>query len=242
MFKHLSEQRPEVLDDRAFLMVITEMELEARTTGPLNLCLFAVMAALHPDEMRYVQNEIDRVVGRSRLPTFDDQSSLPYLHAFMTESQRLYPLVPLSFARFRIPADAIIVPNQWAINMDAATYPNPKSFQPQRWLDNPSLPLPGTFGYGRRMCSGRHLANTGLFIAMASMAWAFEFADKTPGLSVETGLVRSMLFCPQTSGVGVSLRSDAHGAVIKREREAMDTDMSLHLNEIGLVLGNKTSV
>jgi hypothetical protein len=251
MFKHLSEQRPEGLDDRGFLMVITEMELAARTTGPLSLCLFAVMAALHPDEMRRVQDEIDRVVGSSRLPTFEDQSSLPYLQAFMTECQRLYPLVPLSFARatsrddiymgFRIPADAIIVPNQWAINMDATTYKNPKSFQPQRWLDDPSLPVPGMFGYGRRICPGRHLANTGLFIAMASLAWAFEFAKK-PGLSVETGLVRSMLFCPQTDGVRVLLRSDAHGAVIKREWEAMDPDMSLHLDEIGSVLGTKTSV
>jgi cytochrome P450 len=245
MFKHLSEQRGG-LDDRGFLMVITEMELAARTTGPLSLCLFAVMAALHPDEMRHVQDELDRVVGSSRLPTFEDQPSLPYLQAFMTESQRLYPLVPLSFARatsrddvymgFHIPADAIIVPNQWAINMDAATYTNPKSFQPQRWLDGPSLPVPGIFGYGRRMCPGRHLANTGLLIAMA-----FEFTKK-PGLSVETGLVRSMLFCPQTDGVRVSLRSDAHGAVIKREWEAMDPDMSLHLDEIGCVLGTKTSI
>jgi cytochrome P450 len=142
---------------------------------------------------------------------------------------------------FRIPADAIIVPNQWAINMDAATYTNPKSFQPQRWLDDPSLPMPGMFGYGRRICPGRHLANTGLFIAMASLAWAFEFAKK-PGLSVETGLVRSMLFCPQTDGVRVSLRSDAHGAVIRRGWEAMDPDMSFHLNEIGSVLGTKISV
>ncbi|KAL2837583.1 cytochrome P450 [Aspergillus pseudoustus] len=247
MFKHLSKNRPEGLSDRDFLMVITELELAARTTGPLSLSLFAVMAALHPNEMRRVHDEIDQVVGSARLPTFDDQDNLPYLQAFMTECQRLYPLVPLSFARaamrddsymgLRIPADAIIVPNQWALNRDPAIYDDPTSFVPQRWIDSPSLPPPGTFGYGRRICPGRHIANASLFIAMASIAWALDY-QKLPGLSAESGLARSMLFCPQTSSVRVSFRSQGHAAVVKREWEAVNPDMSLTLNEIGDMLGS----
>lgn len=40
------------------------------------------------------QAEIDRVVGRDRLPTFDDQQDLPYLHALVLEALRWSPSVP----------------------------------------------------------------------------------------------------------------------------------------------------
>ncbi|KAG8901703.1 hypothetical protein FRC00_005286, partial [Tulasnella sp. 408] len=37
------------------------------------------------------QAEIDRVIGPSRLPTFEDQPNLPYLHAVMLETLRWNP-------------------------------------------------------------------------------------------------------------------------------------------------------
>jgi hypothetical protein len=35
-----------------------------------------------------IQEELDSVVGRDRLPTFDDEQSLPYLVAFIKEVTR----------------------------------------------------------------------------------------------------------------------------------------------------------
>ena len=49
----------------------------------------SLVAMLHfPECVRKVQDEIDGVVGRDRLPTFEDQQSLPYLGGFIKETLR----------------------------------------------------------------------------------------------------------------------------------------------------------
>lgn len=45
-----------------------------------------------PECARKVQAEIDAVVGKDRMPSFQDQHSLPYLDAFIKETLR-YVLV-----------------------------------------------------------------------------------------------------------------------------------------------------
>ena len=42
----------------------------------------------HPDVYRKAQEEIDRVIGRERLPVLADRSSLPYIEALVTELYR----------------------------------------------------------------------------------------------------------------------------------------------------------
>lgn len=39
----------------------------------------------NPDVMRKAQEEIDRVVGRKRLPTFEDRANMPYFRAVIRE-------------------------------------------------------------------------------------------------------------------------------------------------------------
>lgn len=41
-----------------------------------------------PDVQTKAQNELDRVVGRDRFPSFDDLDSLPYLDALLKELNR----------------------------------------------------------------------------------------------------------------------------------------------------------
>ena len=50
---------------------------------------------LHPEVMRRAQAEIDAVIGRDRLPTFDDADRLPYIDALMCEVLRWRPVTPL---------------------------------------------------------------------------------------------------------------------------------------------------
>lgn len=50
---------------------------------------------LHPGAQAKGQEEIDRVVGRDRLPTFEDRPSLPYVEAIYREVMRLNPSIPL---------------------------------------------------------------------------------------------------------------------------------------------------
>ena len=48
-----------------------------------------------PEVQRKAQEEIDEVVGRSRMPTFADRDHLPYIRAIVKEVLRWRPAAPL---------------------------------------------------------------------------------------------------------------------------------------------------
>jgi len=65
-----------------------------------------------------------------------------------------------------------------AILHDPATYPEPDMFKPERFLntdgslrDDPTLI--SVFGYGKRICPGRHVADATLFMSIASLLSVF---------------------------------------------------------------------
>ena len=62
---------------------------------------------LFPDVQKRIQAELDAVVGRKRLPTFEDRASLPYLEATIKESLRFHPPTPLGIAH-RVVEDDIV--------------------------------------------------------------------------------------------------------------------------------------
>lgn len=52
--------------------------------------------ATSPDVVKRAQTELDAVVGRDRLPNYDDHDSLPYIEAIVREVLRWRPVLPLS--------------------------------------------------------------------------------------------------------------------------------------------------
>lgn len=54
---------------------------------------------LNPRAMRRAQEEIDTVVGRERMPTFQDRKNLPYIGAIVQELLRWRPVAPLGVPR-----------------------------------------------------------------------------------------------------------------------------------------------
>ena len=51
--------------------------------------------ALYPDVQKKAQAQLDEVLGQSRLPTFDDINSLPYIHSIILEVLRWMPPAPI---------------------------------------------------------------------------------------------------------------------------------------------------
>jgi len=60
---------------------------------------FILAMIKYPEALRKAQEEIDSVIGHSRLPTFSDRPSLPYVEAMLTETLRWGCPVPLSTLR-----------------------------------------------------------------------------------------------------------------------------------------------
>jgi hypothetical protein len=54
---------------------------------------------LCPQVQRRAQAELDAVVGRDRLPTFDDRPRLPYIEAFCKELMRWQMVTPIGTSR-----------------------------------------------------------------------------------------------------------------------------------------------
>ena len=61
-------------------------------------------------------------------------------------------------------------------------FPDPDRFNPDRYLKENRRPYPGpdgysAFGYGRRICAGKALAEQGTFISIARLIWAFNITN-----------------------------------------------------------------
>lgn len=154
----------------------------ADTTVSLVQTLFLAMA-LYPNMQEKAQAEIDAVVGPNRLPDFQDRPSLPYINAVVKEAMRWNLVVPLvvphmatnddEYNGYYIPKGTILISNAWSILHDPKVFDNPMEFQPERYLKNGKLnpdvrgPDCAAFGFGRRICPGRHLSDSSLYL-MAS--------------------------------------------------------------------------
>ena len=59
-----------------------------RTVNTLLSNIPTVAAICFPEVLKRIQAELDSIVGRDRMPTFDDEHSLPFLGAFIKEVTR----------------------------------------------------------------------------------------------------------------------------------------------------------
>ncbi|KAG1754144.1 cytochrome P450 [Suillus lakei] len=159
----------------------------ASETTTSTLLVFLLAMVLHPGVQAKAQAEIDRVVGKDRLPDFDDRPGLPYVEAILRETLRWHPVTPFGIPHattisdiyngYFIPKDVVVFANIWAMTHDAKKYPSPDEFKPERFLhEDGSLTsdtMPLGFGWGRRVCVGRHIADSSLWIAIASFLAVF---------------------------------------------------------------------
>ncbi|KAI0298174.1 cytochrome P450 [Multifurca ochricompacta] len=148
----------------------------------------------YPEVQRRAQAELDAVVGRSRLPTFADLPHLPYVRAMVKEILRWRPTVALGVPHVAsedswhegmfIPKGTMCMANMWHCNHDREVFgDDADDFRPERFLDeeNGEVALGSTeeghisYGFARRICPGRHLANDALFIDMARILFAVKF-------------------------------------------------------------------
>ncbi|OAX37091.1 cytochrome P450 [Rhizopogon vinicolor AM-OR11-026] len=159
-------------------------------TVSLAICTVMMAAACFPEEQAKVQAELDEVIGMHRAPTFADQESLPRLQAFISEALRWRPLAPsgghlhrnnILEENYCIPAGTTVYDNHWAISRDPEVFPDPHQFKPQRWINNQGR-LRGdlkffVYGFGQRVCPGKHVANRSVFITSLLILWAFQLTQ-----------------------------------------------------------------
>ncbi|KYK57872.1 O-methylsterigmatocystin oxidoreductase [Drechmeria coniospora] len=148
------------------------------------LVVFLLNMILHPDVQTKARRLIDEVVGRDRVPSFQDRPRLPYIDLIVQETLRWCPVSPLGvphrsleddvYDGYFIPAGSLVYANARAMTHDESTYADPENFNPDRYVSRKEgglgEPFPiGQFGYGRRVCIGKHLAEASVWIVVASI-------------------------------------------------------------------------
>ncbi|KAG2140256.1 cytochrome P450 [Suillus bovinus] len=196
------------------------------------LMAFALAMVSYPDVQKRAQTEIDLVVGRDRLPTFEDRASLPYVESVLRETLRCQPIGPIVpratssddiYDGYFIPKGTIVLCNIWNISRDEKRYPDASTFIPERFMDadgglTDDDPAEYVFGFGRRICAGRYAADASVWSAIVTMLATVEFspAKDDQGKVIEftpqfkTGLTRAATVFP----CSISPRSHVHSGIV----------------------------
>lgn len=148
----------------------------------------------NPIIIERLREEIDSVVGKSRLIQETDLPNLPYLQAVIKEALRLHPPAPLvlreiqqgcKIGGFFVPEKTKLIVNLYAVMRDPNFWEDPLEFKPERFLTSSRsgqederneqamkyLPFSG----GRRGCPASKLSYMVLGTAIGMMVQCFEW-------------------------------------------------------------------
>ncbi|MZF85745.1 cytochrome P450 [Streptomyces sp. SID5643] len=148
------------------------------TASVLSWALYEL--ARHPGIEARVLAELDEALGE-RPVTLDDVTRLPYLNRVITETLRLHhpgwlvtrrTTEEIRLGQWTLPAGTELAYCQHALHRDPERFPDPLTFDPDRWNDAAQEPPPGAFlpfGDGKHKCMGDRFARTEMITALATM-------------------------------------------------------------------------
>lgn len=241
-------------DERAAYISGSLLEAGSDTTSN-TLYGFVQAMVLFPEVQRKAQQEIDRVIGASRrLPDMSDEPHMQYIRGCVKESLRWMPTAIIgsiphalssddTYMGYHLPAGAGVMQNVYAIHMDPDRYPEPRRFMPERYatdLKNAYESAVGpdvgerdhfTFGSGRRICQGMHVAERSLFLGISRILWAFNIepviSDATgkPLLPDPDSYTQGFVVMPEKFQARITPRSQERADFIRQEWASAQTHL-----------------
>ncbi|QGA18020.1 hypothetical protein EYB26_005698 [Talaromyces marneffei] len=231
-------------------------EAGSDTTATMILCFMQAMVKW-PEFQRRAQKQIDAVVGEDRTPTWADYKDLPYVMAIVKECMRWRPATPAGVPHYLdedywidgklLPKGTTLILNVWGIHHDEAVFPDPDTFNPERYQDKTLLAAQYAnssdyanrdhygYGVGRRICPGLHLADRNMFVAMAKLLWAFNFEKfidpvtgevAEPDSDIVTGYDSAgLVMAAHPFKLTITPRSEARCETIMREFSQAESDV-----------------
>ncbi|MEL6526447.1 MAG: cytochrome P450 [Chloroflexota bacterium] len=166
--------------DEALTIVLAGHETTANT-----LTWAFYLLAQNPDIADKLYAEVDSVLeGKS--PTLADLGDLTYTEQVIKEAMRIYPPVwsvarsameTTQLGNYEIPQYATAVIPIWSVHHDERWYPDPWTFDPERWTPENEKQIPRyaylPFGGGPRICIGNSFAMMEAKIILAAIVQKF---------------------------------------------------------------------
>jgi cytochrome P450 len=184
MSAHDDEEEP--LSDDELVAEAASLFIAGHETTAMTLTWTLLLLERHPDVHATLVAELDEVLG-GRDPGPEDLPRMVVLDRVIKESMRVLAPVPLLFMRvcaeattvggFAVPKGSNVLISPLATHHDPALYPEPRRFQPDRWIDMTPVPygyLP--FGAGPRTCLGMLFAERALRLMLPMILRRFRFS------------------------------------------------------------------
>ncbi|XP_063793843.1 cytochrome P450 2G1-like [Pseudophryne corroboree] len=155
---------------------------------------YAVLILLrYPEIQAKLHEEIDRVIGRDRVPNMDDRFHMHFTQAVIHEVQRFGDVLPLNlphmvtkdtqFKGYLLPKGTEIYPLLCTVHRDPKCFSTPYKFNPNHFLNedgkfqkNDALMA---FSAGKRVCPGESLARMEIFIFLTTILQHYKLTSKT---------------------------------------------------------------
>ncbi|ODM92124.1 Cytochrome P450 2J6 [Orchesella cincta] len=176
--------------ERSMLSTLLDLFFAGGETTANTIHWTCLYLASFPKVQKRLQDEVDSVIGNSRLPALTDEISMPYTCAVIQESMRFTALIPLAIFHsttqdvelkgYKIPANTMVLMNVYSALHDKEYWGDPEVFRPDRFLDDegklikhePMVP----FCPGKRVCIGEVLARNELFLYITSLFQTFSIS------------------------------------------------------------------
>jgi cytochrome P450 len=226
------KQQLSVDDENTIKSTAANLYAAGSDTTASSLTSFVLAIMKFPHVQRKAQEEIDNLTGSLRLPGFEDRKNLPYVDAVVKETLRWFPVTPMGMAHivdedvpikdYLIPKGAILLPAvRWFLH-DPQVYADPESFDPSRFLPprNEPDPTEAAFGFGRRICAGRFLADSSLFITIAQLLATFNISkaldDEGREIEPQIRSVAGVVDHPVDFPYHIAPRSPQHVSLVEK--------------------------
>jgi cytochrome P450 len=203
--RELSEQG-EVLSQQDLRDELLTLLLAGHETTATTLTWAWWLLDRHPAVADRLREEVAAVAGERAL-TYDDVAALPFTTAVVSETLRLRPaawmierqvVAPVDLAGFAPPPGTVLLISPWLLHRDPASWSDPLSFVPDRWLNAdgayddsaPGQPrgawLP--FGAGSHVCVGAAFAWAEAVLVLATLARRWRPTGSDPTMGVRAGV------------------------------------------------------
>lgn len=179
------------MTDRQVRDEVMTLFLAGHETTALALTWALHLLGDHPEARAALDAELADVL-EGREPSLADIGRLPFTEAVILESLRLFPpayaisreaLRPTTVTGRSIDRGTVAFISVWAAHHQADRFPEPWSFQPERWLDGLATRLPRgaylPFGEGPRKCIGASFAMQEAILVLATIAQRFGLRNVT---------------------------------------------------------------
>ncbi|XP_023242815.1 cytochrome P450 3A8-like isoform X2 [Centruroides sculpturatus] len=158
------------------------------TAANINFIVYSL--ALNPECQEKLAKELQENLQNQEELQYEDVQNLPYLDAVISETLRYYSpvskVIRMGHEDYHLEGTDIVVPKNmmigipiYAIHQDQEWFPNPKNFNPERFLpENRNLIRPYTyfpFGLGPRSCLGMKFSQLEMKLCLANVFRHFRF-------------------------------------------------------------------